>query len=410
MHRLISLICFVFLLSGTTSWANINFQTYSLEEALKKGADDKKLIFVDTYATWCAPCKVMDKVFEENSVSKYFNDNFVNVKINMDGPQGASMLQNYEVVWLPTLLILNSEGDVLSKIDRIVSGDELISIAQEVLSGNFAAQPSSLIHNPFIEQNNNTEEAPPPPAQEEILYVFDERASSARPHIMYHEAYLHLQLMDGKHQKVVRKYLSTQNDWGTEKNLKFIFDFLQDVDQGTFEYFINNKSKFEAVIGKDKVNRSLNILVNQKLLQTFPRPGLNETTQLLSLLGGPNPEAEAHQMLLDRFKKENKDFQFITLAKDYLQKLNPNDHTVLFDMVSMKMNRSDHHLTIKEDIQNFQAIEQKISTNCDYALLLSKLLLKNKQREEALKVLNRLNSSHCTSEQLAELQRLQQNQ
>lgn len=46
---------------------------------------ENKYIFVDCYATWCNPCKRMDKdVFENDSVVDYINEKFVSVKIQFD--------------------------------------------------------------------------------------------------------------------------------------------------------------------------------------------------------------------------------------------------------------------------------------------------------------------------------------
>ncbi len=269
---------------------DIQFVNLNVETAIKKAKTEHKLVFVDTYATWCSPCKIMDRVFEDPDVSDYFNTHFVNVKIDMDGTQGKKMLHEYEVVWLPTLLILDGTGNVLVKIDKILTATELIEIAKNARSGIQTMVGTSLQDAPFSMGGRlQAEERDYDPSDmEEIIYVYNEKTSSGRPHIMYHEAYLHLQLMDGQHQKVVQKYLSTQEDWNTEKNIKFIFDFLQDVRSKEFEYFITHKARFEEVIGADKVKQTIHILVQQRLRNGFPRPSYDEAKKLYALLN-PNP-------------------------------------------------------------------------------------------------------------------------
>jgi len=193
--------------------AHIDFRSMNIDQALEQARSEGKLVFIDTYATWCGPCKVMDRVFEQKTVGTYFNSNFVNIKVDMDGPLGPKMLKEYQVVWLPTLLILDPQGIVKSKVDRLVSGEELISIAKEVLADHSSddSPASSLNSNPFLDnQDDSYSPDYDPSTKEKVIYVHDQRESSGRPHIMYHEAYLHLQLMDGKHQRVVKKYLSTQ--------------------------------------------------------------------------------------------------------------------------------------------------------------------------------------------------------
>ena len=39
----------------------INFEKSSFETLLAKAKKEKKLVFVDAYAVWCGPCKLMDK-------------------------------------------------------------------------------------------------------------------------------------------------------------------------------------------------------------------------------------------------------------------------------------------------------------------------------------------------------------
>src|SRR5688500_9355246 len=50
-----------------------------------KAKKENKFIFLDCYATWCGPCKEMDKkIYVNDSVGDYFNQHFVSVKVQMD--------------------------------------------------------------------------------------------------------------------------------------------------------------------------------------------------------------------------------------------------------------------------------------------------------------------------------------
>jgi hypothetical protein len=135
-----------------------------------------------------------------------------------------------------------------------------------------------------------------------------------KPHVMYHEAYLHLQLMDGQQQKVVNKYLSTQSDWKEEKNIKFIFNFHQNVKSPHFEYFISYRPRFEEVIGKEKLARTLSILVSQRINKGFLRPTLEETRDLYRLLDPAISDQRAYDYYLPRFYIEGKKNQYVIAA------------------------------------------------------------------------------------------------
>jgi len=56
MYRLCSyiLLSFAFPFAAISS---IDFLEMNLEEAQQYAAAQDKLIFIDTYATWCGPCK-----------------------------------------------------------------------------------------------------------------------------------------------------------------------------------------------------------------------------------------------------------------------------------------------------------------------------------------------------------------
>ncbi|MFR4036968.1 MAG: thioredoxin domain-containing protein [Butyricimonas faecalis] len=79
-------------------------------------------MFVDTYTSWCMPCKYMaNTIFPKKEMGEYLNERFVCVKFNTEGGEGAEIMKRYEISAFPTFLILNSEGEVQHKI---VGGSE----------------------------------------------------------------------------------------------------------------------------------------------------------------------------------------------------------------------------------------------------------------------------------------------
>src|SRR5580692_944424 len=57
----------------------------SWQEVLQKAKKENKYVFVDCYATWCGPCKWMDKnVYPIDSVGTFMNDRFISVRMQMD--------------------------------------------------------------------------------------------------------------------------------------------------------------------------------------------------------------------------------------------------------------------------------------------------------------------------------------
>lgn len=94
----------------------ILFQNISFKQALDQSEKTGKLIFVDCYTSWCAPCKWMEQnVFVNDSVYKYFNAHFVNFKIDMEKGEGPQLREKYKVASYPTYLFLNENGDIIHR-------------------------------------------------------------------------------------------------------------------------------------------------------------------------------------------------------------------------------------------------------------------------------------------------------
>ena len=90
----------------------IHFFNGSWDEALLKAKKENKPIFLDVYATWCRPCKLLkQQTFPDPDAGKYFNENFINVSIDAEKGDGVALARMLKVYAYPALYILNSEGD-----------------------------------------------------------------------------------------------------------------------------------------------------------------------------------------------------------------------------------------------------------------------------------------------------------
>ncbi len=306
--------------------ANIDFKNYTVEQALAVAKQQNKWVFIDAYALWCAPCKEMDKVFSLAEVGLAFNADYISIKVDMDSPAGELLASAYDVVWLPTMIILDEDGQIRHKVDRQLQTEELIELAKSVKRSSAQVYKSDLSKSPFPQDRPDLPQSNTPiEATEEVVYVYDERSSSGRPHIMYHEAYLHLQLMDGKHEAVVKKYLSTQEDWTIEKNIRFIFDFLHRIDSPLFQYVVDNREAFENILGQERVDQSLSILIYQYLEKGYPRPTLERAKTLLSHIYKDAGDQKAYQYYLDQLHRERDWIKYVELAQEYFVALGVPD-------------------------------------------------------------------------------------
>jgi thioredoxin 1 len=105
-------------------------QTYKQVLAIAKASH--KRVFVDAFATWCAPCKELRKTtFKDAKAAAYFNHHFINFSIDVEKGDGVELAKTWQVEGLPTLLIVNENGKVLANHTGYVDGNGLLQFAQE---------------------------------------------------------------------------------------------------------------------------------------------------------------------------------------------------------------------------------------------------------------------------------------
>jgi thiol:disulfide interchange protein len=96
--------------------SGIQFHQGTFQEALNKATKENKLVFMDAYTAWCGPCRAMSaNTFTNPDVADYFNQNFVNIKVDMEKGEGPTLSRKFAVTAYPTLLFLNGQGSVVHK-------------------------------------------------------------------------------------------------------------------------------------------------------------------------------------------------------------------------------------------------------------------------------------------------------
>lgn len=141
------IIPFLFLLISTTLFSQdgIKFGKQSFAKTLEQAKKENKLIFLDAFASWCGPCKLLDKnVFPKKEVGDYFNANFLNLHIDMEKGEGIDIAKKYGIYSYPTLLFIDGDGKVAYKAAGYMSPQELISIAKE------AVNPENTLENKIV--------------------------------------------------------------------------------------------------------------------------------------------------------------------------------------------------------------------------------------------------------------------
>jgi len=77
--------------------------------ALNEAYGSGKLLFIDFQATWCGACKIMAQTTLADARVRQSLLKFVTLKVDAD--EDAAATNYYEVVGLPTLVVLDAEGE-----------------------------------------------------------------------------------------------------------------------------------------------------------------------------------------------------------------------------------------------------------------------------------------------------------
>lgn len=119
-YRGLWLMILLFFVSN--AWAQeMGIKTLKSEAEWQSAKDEArnagKNIFLDIYASWCGPCKMMEaNVYTNPSVAGYFNKNFVNLKVDGETEFGLVLASKYKLSAYPSMYFINPEETVIYEL------------------------------------------------------------------------------------------------------------------------------------------------------------------------------------------------------------------------------------------------------------------------------------------------------
>jgi len=298
------------LFCSLQAWAQeggIQFQKDAKwNDLLAKAKAENKLIFMDAYAVWCGPCKMMDsKVFSQAEAGTFFNANFVNAKFDMEKGEGLELAKTYEVRAYPTLLFIDGDGKIAHRILGYHELEEFMQLSKVALD---PGKRLAGLEKRFDAGERN------PQFIAEVMQAFEES--------------MHPRATD-----VMDVYLESQQDWTTPKNIPLVVQTTRNTDSKQFQFLLNNRAAAEKALGSSAYLITLAQIVLHEAFPNMRTEGPPSTEALMKALKAKLPTALAEQvslcveMTLYREQDDMKNYAVTAVA--YFKKYPSEDYNQL---------------------------------------------------------------------------------
>lgn len=297
-HHSLHLLVAACLLLTETAFGQIQFFTGTWSEALSKAKSENKLIFLDAYTVWCAPCKKMERdIFPASEVGNLYNANFINVQKDMEKGEGIELAKQLNIRAYPTLFFINSNGEVVHR----VAGYHTISQFMEV--GNLVKNNGMTLSMMATEFSNGNRD----------------------PDFLKKYTKASYQAAENKHNTIAEAYMETQNDLTTDENMRFIYTFANDTDSRLFKYLVNYRKQFEKIYNAGEVFTKIQDIVENKIYRTKPKPRLGQVDTLFRAVFPTKAAQLSASYRMSYHREQGNREEYAKAAAFYIKKFSTKD-------------------------------------------------------------------------------------
>lgn len=232
----------------------VRFEECTFDEILALSEETGKPVFMDCYTSWCGPCKMLSKkVFPLKFVGDFFNDHFVSIKMDMEKGEGKELAERYGVKVYPTLLVLDSSGNL---IHRFTGGRSPQSLLEEVRR----ALADSTAYGPVKARFDAGDRSP------EVVTEYLNNAVAAS------------EMDENTKMKEAEEYFDSlpENERLSGEMLGFYKNFATDPENSMAAYFLKHWKDYRRDAGVEQVDRCLLDIYFPVLMNTLPTPDLKD--------------------------------------------------------------------------------------------------------------------------------------
>lgn len=239
----------------------VYFQDLSFEDALAKAKEQGRKLFIDCYTTWCGPCKYMSEtVFKKEKIGDFLNQNFICLKYDMEKGEGPELAKKFGVRAYPTFIIMNPDGTIRHKLVGGGEEDQFIERVKESFDDNKALGVLDAKYN-----NGDRDKAFLAQYAKILVANYDPNAKNVVDELLK---------ISTDEEKISEDY------WFIFGNIE-----LSPKDSEADKFLTNNRSKFSATIGKEKVDNRLSEGLSREILMVIAGRGQKTDVKRLDAIG-----------------------------------------------------------------------------------------------------------------------------
>lgn len=348
------------LLCSALSFSQMTITDGNWEAVLKTARESGKPVFVDAYTEWCGPCKWMAAhVFTRENVGYFYNQNFINVKMDMEHGEGLLFARAYDVDRYPTFLFIDAGGDMLHRGLGRMSATQFLELGAAALDST--RQVGTL----------------------ERAY----RAGGRSPQMMRAYARALHKAGYGDPAAVALEYLEEQNDWATPENLKLMAELAPpDIQHPMFRFLAQNRNLAYMYTDPLLVDQSL----KAGLSVQAGKENITDDSRITAIFREVFPEKgrqyaiEYQLQQLRRSQEEADRRRYIALALELDDSYTIEDNRLLQNLAwtFMIFSREEAHL-----LRARQWAEQalKAEDSCDTHTLMAAVCLRLNEKDAGLR-------------------------
>jgi len=340
----------------------------------------KPTLYYITSDSSCIECNKMDSVLKSQDLSKYLFENYINVKLDYLKPDGQYIFKKHNLRTLPSLLVLDENQVQMAVLEPDMQPNEMLRYLR------YVRDPK--IRDVFYRYALEQKDLPADQKKMEAIYRSYSMVYGPFPdpnsEKLSNLAVVHFRLKSGMAHEYVNRYLESQLQLLTIKNLYFIMNFMDDSRSVGFRFLLENRKSFDEAFGKDEVDRKINALINKRLYQIQPEPGYPEAFELMGLISNLEVEKRTYDYMIVQTFNKKKIVDYLELQRKYIAKFATRDHERMITMIKIYLQYIQENYNTPYYIEVAKTAKRLSPDNLDYHIVLTKLYIKNKDREKAM--------------------------